>query len=77
MIFCSFLFLSSLLTEGSIAISSRLSLLISEENLNQPLSDENLRNLLSTQHLVNIARRTVTKYRIEAGFGSTRARKNL
>ena len=31
----------------------------------------------TTQHLVNIARRTVTKYRIEAGFGSTRARKNL
>ena len=54
-----------------------ISLLISRENSKKPLSDENLRNLLSTQHLVNIARRTVTKYRIEAGFGSTRARKNL
>ncbi len=54
-----------------------ISLLISRENSKKPLSDENLRNLLSTQHLVNIARRTVTKYRIEAGFGSTRVRKNL
>ena len=54
-----------------------ISLLISRENSEKPLSDENLRNLLSTQHLVNIARRTVTKYRIEAGFGSTRARKKL
>ena len=54
-----------------------ISLLISRENSKKPLSDENLRNLLLTQHLVNIARRTVTKYRIEAGFGSTRARKNL
>ena len=54
-----------------------ISLLISRENSEKPLSDENLRNLLSTQHLVNIARRTVTKYRMEAGFGSTRARKNL
>ena len=49
--------------------------LISEEDLNQPLSDENLRTLLSSNYLIKIARRTVTKYRKEAGIGSTRIRR--
>ena len=52
-----------------------IALLISEENSDQPLSDENLRTLLSTKYLISIARRTVTKYREEAGIGSTRVRK--
>ena len=52
-----------------------IALLISEENSDQPLSDENLRTLLSTKYLIRIARRTVTKYREEAGIGSTRVRK--
>ena len=56
-------------------LKSLITLLISEENLNQPLSDENLRILLSDKYLIRIARRTVTKYREEAGIGSTRARK--
>ena len=56
-------------------LKSLITSLISEENLNQPLSDENLRILLSDKYLIRIARRTVTKYREEAGIGSTRVRK--
>ena len=52
-----------------------ITLLISEENSNKPLSDENIRILLSTKHKVNVARRTVTKYREKAGISSTRVRK--
>ena len=56
-------------------LKNLITLLISKENLNQPLSDENLRILLSDKYLIRIARRTVTKYREEAGIGSTRVRK--
>ena len=52
-----------------------ITILISEENSNQPLSDENLRTLLSSKHLIKVARRTVTKYRKEAGIGATRIRR--
>ena len=52
-----------------------ITLLISEENSKQPLSDESLRSLLLTKHLIKVARRTITKYRDEAGFGSTRERR--
>jgi len=52
-----------------------ITILISEENSNQPLSDENLRTLLSSKYLIKVARRTVTKYRKEAGIGSTRIRR--
>ena len=52
-----------------------ITLLISEENTEQPLSDEKLRTILSTNHQIKVARRTVTKYREEAGIGSTRFRK--
>jgi len=52
-----------------------ITILISEENTNQPLSDESLRSLLSSKYLIRVARRTVTKYREEAGIGSTRIRR--
>ena len=52
-----------------------ITILISDENSNQPLSDENLRTLLSSKYLIKVARRTVTKYRKEAGIGSTRIRR--
>ena len=52
-----------------------ITILISEEDLNQPLSDENLTTLLSSNYLIKVARRTVTKYRQEAGIGSTRIRR--
>ena len=40
------------------------------------LSDEKIRTLLSANHMIKVARRTVTKYREEAGIGSTRVRKD-
>jgi len=52
-----------------------ITILISEENSNQPLSDESLRTLLSSKYLIKVARRTITKYRKEAGIGSTRIRR--
>tara|TARA_B100001758_G_C18333450_1_gene570189 strand:- start:785 stop:1312 length:528 start_codon:yes stop_codon:yes gene_type:complete len=52
-----------------------ITILISEENSKQPLSDEKLRELLSSKYLIKIARRTVAKYREEAGIGSTRIRR--
>ena len=48
---------------------------ISKENSNKPLSDENLKNILSSKYQIKLARRTITKYREEAGIGSTRVRK--
>ena len=57
------------------ALQNFITLLISKENSNKPLSDENIRILLSTKHQVNVARRTVTKYREKAGISSTRVRK--
>ena len=48
---------------------------ISTENSNKPLSDENLKNILSSKYQIKLARRTITKYREEAGIGSTRVRK--
>ena len=48
---------------------------ISKENSKKPLSDENLRSILSSEYQIKVARRTVTKYREEAGIGSTRVRK--
>ncbi len=52
-----------------------ITLLVSKENSEKPLSDEKIRILLSSNHLIKVARRTVTKYREEAGIGSTRVRK--
>ena len=52
-----------------------ITILISEENSKQPLSDEKLKTLLSSKYLIKIARRTVAKYREEAGIGSTRIRR--
>jgi RNA polymerase sigma-54 factor len=56
-------------------LKNYINFLVSEENSSQPLSDEGLRALLSTKYLVKVARRTVTKYREEAGIDSSRARK--
>ena len=56
-------------------LKNYITILISEENSKQPLSDEKLRELLSSKYLIKIARRTVAKYREEAGIGSTRIRR--
>ncbi len=52
-----------------------IKLLVSDENAKQPLSDESLRITLLKKHQIQIARRTITKYRKQAGIHSTRLRK--
>ena len=49
--------------------------LISEEDKKRPLSDELIKNCLSKDYSIFLARRTVTKYRIESGYESSRIRK--
>ena len=48
--------------------------LVQKEDPRHPLSDQKLSQLLSTQG-VQVARRTVAKYRLELGIGSSTARK--
>lgn len=56
------------------AIKQRILTYIQQEDPRHPLSDQQLCNLLTTEG-ISIARRTVAKYRIELGIGSSTARK--
>lgn len=56
------------------AIKQQLLQLVKQENPVRPLSDQALANLLSTDSAA-VARRTVAKYRMELGIGSSSARK--
>lgn len=56
------------------AIKIRIAKLVKAESPQKPLSDQKLCALLE-QEGIQIARRTVTKYRIGLGFGSSTARK--
>ena len=49
--------------------------LIAEEDPASPLSDEHIGDLLKEQLKVNIARRTVAKYRTQLGIDSSSRRK--
>ncbi|MGQ0553725.1 MAG: RNA polymerase factor sigma-54 [Planctomycetota bacterium] len=49
--------------------------LIARENAREPLSDEAIVSILKEQHGLEIARRTVTKYRKTLKIGSSRARR--
>ena len=49
--------------------------LISHENPSHPLSDEKIADLLQNESNIQIARRTVAKYRQKAGIASARQRK--
>ncbi len=60
---------------SSHSIKHKLQTLITEENPNKPLSDQKLVNLLKQDGL-NVARRTVAKYREELGIPSSHLRKN-
>ena len=55
-------------------IRQRVRALIHSENPKHPLSDQELCQLLGKEG-IHVARRTVAKYRIELGFGSSVARK--
>lgn len=56
------------------AIKQKLMTLVRDEDPKHPLSDQTLCKLLSSDG-VTIARRTVAKYRLELGIGSSTARK--
>ncbi len=56
------------------AIQFKIRRLISEENKRKPLSDQGLRDIFAAEG-INIARRTVAKYREIAGIGSSRERR--
>ena len=49
--------------------------LVGREKPENPLSDEEVTQRLNGQYGLKIERRTVTKYRIKAGIGSSRERK--
>ena len=60
---------------SSRSIKSKIQALVSEEDSNQPLSDQKIVALLGGQGL-NVARRTVAKYREELRIQSSHLRKS-
>ncbi|SEA25307.1 RNA polymerase, sigma 54 subunit, RpoN/SigL [Desulfuromusa kysingii] len=61
---------------ASESVKSRIKEIIAEENPQKPYSDQKIVHLLAEQD-INIARRTVTKYREMLGLGSSTERKRL
>lgn len=61
--------------ESRAAVQELVRALIAEEDTTKPLSDEAIVGLLADRHGLQIARRTVTKYRKALGLGSSRARR--
>ncbi len=59
---------------SSSSIKEKIKILIKSENKAKPLSDEKIVNLLKKEN-INIARRTVSKYRIQLNFESSSRRK--
>ena len=49
--------------------------IVAAEDKKRPLSDEAIVSILGSEHGLDIARRTVTKYRKKLGIPSTRARR--
>jgi RNA polymerase sigma-54 factor len=62
---------------GSESVKAEIKKLISEEDLRRPLSDELIAQLLKKSLGVNIARRTVAKYRMAMNIESSSRRKEL
>jgi RNA polymerase sigma-54 factor len=60
---------------GSESVKALLKQCITSENPEEPLSDEQLGELLKEELNVNIARRTVAKYRTALGIASSSKRK--
>ncbi len=61
---------------SSVAIRAMIKKLISEERPQKPLSDSKIAQLLEAEG-VNVARRTVAKYRELLGIGTSAARRQL
>ena len=57
------------------SIKEHIALIIQSENKNKPLSDQKIADLLTKNYKINIARRTITKYREFLKFPSTKMRK--
>lgn len=51
--------------------------IIQTENLTQPLSDKKIQNILQQEYDIQLARRTITKYRLLLGIPNSRQRKCL
>lgn len=62
---------------GSESVKALIKNLISEENPKKPLSDERIGEILKEKLDVNIARRTVAKYRSAMGIASSSKRKQF
>lgn len=59
---------------SSLAIQAKIKQFIAQENTHKPLSDKNLAGLLADEG-INIARRTITKYREKLGIPSSTERR--
>jgi len=62
---------------GSESVKACIKQLISGENLKKPISDEQIADILKEKLQVNIARRTVAKYRMAMGIESSSKRKDV
>ena len=51
--------------------------IVTSENKKSPLSDENIKKVLEEKLEINIARRTISKYRLELNIPSTKKRKSI
>ena len=63
--------------ESRVSVKTHIQELIEKEDATNPLSDEDVMRKLSTELGLNIARRTVTKYRKALGIPSSRQRKQF
>ena len=63
--------------ESRVSVKSHIKELIDKEDTKSPLSDEDIMKKLSQDMGLNIARRTVTKYRKALGIPSSRQRKQF
>jgi RNA polymerase sigma-54 factor len=75
--FNSALFLDDGSKVGSKSVKALIKKLIGEEDPKSPLSDERLGDILKDQLKVNIARRTVAKYRTALNIPSSSKRRNI
>ena len=62
-------------SESRASVQERIRKIIGEEDARNPLSDESIVQMLKDEHDLDIARRTVTKYRKALGLGSSRERR--
>ena len=64
-------------TDDTQSIKEKIALIIQNEDKTKPFSDQKIADLLTKDYNINIARRTVTKYRESLDFPSTKMRKQF